>query len=176
MACAARPAGPDWTSESFFDLTYLAETGGPVFAADSFFDIFTEYRAPDGSACPLVALDDSFPVGDPRRYFDVSFTDSFFDITYEVMFNPREYTVFHARGAVAPGVRIYGATVQQPQSACSAGCDAAFTIKLDLHADDPAGCCPSSRPVLIMRETAQSNEAPVANQDRTWGSVKALFR
>lgn len=176
VSCVARPGGEGWADEAFFDITYLSAVGGPDFAIDSFFDIFTEYRAPDGSPCPLAPINEGFAADDWRRYFDVSFTDSFFDITYQVQFNPREYTIVRAHGEAAPGLRITGASVQQAGIDCPGSCDASFALRIDIHADDPSGCCPITRPVLIMRETAQSNESPVAGEEQSWGAVKALFR
>jgi hypothetical protein len=176
VSCVARPGGEGWADEAFFDITYVSAVGGPDFAIDSFFDIFTEYRAPDGSPCPLAPINDGFAADDWRRYFDLSFTDTTFDLSYQVQFNPREYTLVRAHGEAAPGLRIFGATVQQPLQNCASGCEARFALRIDIHADDPSGCCPITRPVLIMREIAQSNESPVAGEEQSWGDVKALFR
>jgi hypothetical protein len=174
VSCVAGPPGADWSSSAFFDITYLSAVGGPDYAAVSFFDIFTELRAPDGTPGQLVPVSDAFPAGDPRNLVEVTSTESYFDVTYEVMFNPREYTVYRCRGTTAPGVRITQATAQT--GLCSNGACSAFTLHVELQADDPSGCCSGAQPVVRLTETAQTYDAAVANDERTWGAVKSLFR
>ncbi len=174
VSCVAGPAGADWSSNAFFDITYLAAVGGPDYAVDSFFDIFTELKAPDGSPGQLVPVSDAFPAGDPRNLVEVTSTDSFFDITYQVQFNPREYTLYRCRGTTAPGLRVTVATARTGQ--CSSGACSAFTLHVELHADDPSGCCSGAQPVVRLTETAQTLDGAVANDERTWGAVKSLFR
>jgi|GEM_PF-5958339 len=159
--------------DSFFDIDYSAAgdtTYDPCdFCVDSFFDIAFSYNGTGGGPASLASLNTGFPVDDDRRYFDVYFIDSFFDIIYEIDFAPDRRHRITLHGTVPPELRVTNVSVARRNQT---SVDSFFDVFVDVSPNSPAD---PLLPVMSLQQTGVFNPATVPARSSTWGSIKSLY-
>lgn len=164
------PPGPDqYTTSSFFDITWRPDLNPQPFPPQSFFDVFCELDVLGGGPSHLVPINP----GDPEPYFDVLTGDSFFDITYRVEVGPGGGChELHMHGQIDPALQLHSGSVQiqHPSFNADSFFDVFFT--LDLVAADAS----PSAPVVKITTTGQYLSAPLSVQTASWGEVKSFYR
>ncbi len=155
---------------TFFDISrWESFHAGQPWPLDSFFDIYYEVR-PAGFGSPLTSLfpvNPSLPATDPARFFDITYVDSFFDITYRCVSLYGTYEM-HLHGELQPALRLQSLGVHHQSSG-----ESFFDVFFDV---DRVGTFDPSKPLLKTTTTGENIGDVIAVESVTWGAVKALYR
>lgn len=164
-------AAGNYGVDSFFDILYdaAADSGGCEFCVDSFFDVCYSITTDTGGPGTLVPVSPQFPLGDPRRFFDVFSVDSFFDITYRIEFGNGLLHEVQLHGTVPAGLRLTNVQVMPPDPF---SVDSFFDVLVDITQDTPPDY---NNPVLSIHQTGLFLGGTVPVDETTWGGVKALY-